>query len=157
MRRLLVGGVCLGIVLTAAGCGPERRIGSPSGPSPATGDALTEHRQRWVRGAPTAYEFTLTYGSMVGTRSARIRVADGRVVSASPVEGQARFLPDSDKALTVDGVFDLLSSDMRRADRVRVTYSDTWGFPAGTSVDLDSQVIDEEYSYGVNDFVVLSP
>jgi hypothetical protein len=86
---------------------------------------------------------------MIGLRYARIRVIDSKVASASPVEGEHYLLPNIDKAVTVDGVFKLVRTDQERADAVKVTYDETWGFPAQVSVDAIKGAIDDEYGYSV--------
>jgi hypothetical protein len=114
------------------------------------------HEQAWKTRAPASYEFTLTYGSMIGLRYARIRVIDSKVASVSPVEGEHYLLPNIDKAVTVDGVFKLVRTDQERADAVKVTYDETWGFPAQVSVDAITGAIDDEYGYSVGQFIALS-
>jgi hypothetical protein len=155
VRRLLAGGLGAALVLAAAGCGANVAAGPGATPSPSstpsTRDAVTEHEQTWEGKEPSAYAFTLRYGSMIGSRSARVRVADGRVVSVSRVRGEQPFR-DFDKAVTVDGVFDLVRADLRRADHVRVTYDPTWGFPASVAVDEMSNAIDDEHGYAISDF-----
>jgi hypothetical protein len=157
MRRSVLGGLCLALALSAAACEPDRPAERPAAqPSPSASDALMKHQQIWMRVAPTSYDFVLTYGSQLGPRAARVRVTDGRVVSASPIKGQARFLPGTDKARTLDGLFELLRRDLSRADKVTVTYDDTWGFPSSASVDPDRRAVDEEHAYSVAQFRVLS-
>lgn len=117
---------------------------------------VSAHREAWQRHAPDSYVFTLTYGSMIGVRSERIHVKQGRVVSTEAVEGIREFLPQTDRALAVDGVFDLVSHDQDHADKVTVTYDDQWGFPASVSVDAIAGAVDDEYGYSIRQFIALS-
>jgi hypothetical protein len=157
MRGSLVLSLGLVVALTITGCRSAHPTKVPRGQTPADAtSAVMEHEQSWRKMAPSSYEFTLVYGSMIGVRYARIRVVDSKVVSASPVEGEQRLLQNTDKAVTVDGVFDRVRRDQKRADEVKVTYDDTWGFPANVSVDAIKRAIDDEYGYGVQQFIALS-
>jgi hypothetical protein len=117
---------------------------------------LKGHRLIWEDREPSAYEFTLTYTSMIGARSALIRVTDGKVMSASPVEGDPPFHSSFDKGVAIDGVYELLRGDLGSADKVGVTYDSTWGFPAEVSVDEESGGVDDEHGYSVRQFIALS-
>jgi hypothetical protein len=148
-----VGGIGVAVVLAVAGCGTNVSGGLPRAiPSPSATDPVSEHEKAWNSKEPRAYEFTLRYGSMIGPRAARIRVEDGRIVSVSRVKGVPALLPGSDKAVTLDGLFEQVRADMREADEVRVTYDRIWGFPASVFVDEMRNAIDDEHGYAVRDF-----
>jgi hypothetical protein len=92
---------------------------------------------------------------MSGARVARVRVSEDRVVAASPVPGEPFLLPRIARATTIDDLFEALRRDLQRADEVRVSYDPTWGFPRFVSVNPETGVIDEEYGYGVRQFLPL--
>jgi hypothetical protein len=51
--------------------------------------------------------------------------------------------------------FSKLRSAYRNSDKVTATYDEQYGFPTSVSVDVDRNAVDDEYGFGISDFVPL--
>jgi hypothetical protein len=63
-----------------------------------------------------------------------------------------------DYALSIDQLFNQIESELKRDPypySLDVTYNLEYGFPEEFSVDIDSQIADEEYSYKNSDFKII--
>ncbi len=56
-------------------------------------------------------------------------------------------------APTIDGVFTTLAPEYQESDEVDATYDPEYGFPTAVNVDRIRNAIDDEWSFGVSDFV----
>jgi hypothetical protein len=111
------------------------------------------HRQAWNRHEPTSYQFVYSTGGQCGETRVRIDVKNGQPVALETLE-KGCVTMDLETAPTIDGVFDRLVGVYRSgADGVEVTYDSRYGFPANVRVDQTSRTADDEYGFGVEEFV----
>jgi hypothetical protein len=149
LRRLTSWTLCMSV---GAGCG------GPSGP----GHRYDEHLAAWKRAAVTSYSFTFRIGGQTGPHAGRVTVQSGHVVAVAPVmdlpsEQPVQPLSYPPIRPTIEDVWALLRKDLTTADRVEVSYDEKFGFPTHVDVDREKSAIDDEYGYGVTDFLILAP
>ena len=63
-----------------------------------------------------------------------------------------------DYALTIDQLFNQIERELKRDPypySLDVTYNSEYGFPEEFSIDIDSQIADEEYAYKNSDFKII--
>ena len=63
-----------------------------------------------------------------------------------------------DYALSIDQLFNQIESELKRDPypySIDVTYNSEYGFPEEFSIDIDSQIADEEYAYKNTDFKII--
>jgi hypothetical protein len=139
-----------------AGCG-----GSSSDPEGAPPDdtipvtTTTTPQGKWQSRNVASYDFVYHASAMAGPCELLVHVRDNQVESAS--ERQPCGWLDEDDALTIDDVFAALREEFRESDEVNVTYDPEYGFPTSVEVDRIRNAIDDEWSFGVSDFVPKPP
>jgi hypothetical protein len=152
-RRLhLVALVVAGALL--AGCGGESKppVGAPPDDTqPPTTTAPPTPEDRWRSHDISSYDFVYHASAMAGACELLVQVRDDEVESAT-VKQSCMWLKPKD-ALTIDDVFTTLSKELRESDEVNATYDPEYGFPTSVDVDRIRNAIDDEWSFGVSDFV----
>ena len=77
-----------------------------------------------------------------------VTVQNGEILSATR-EGET---VDTDRVLTVDGLFDVLADAYRQdAHRIEVDYDPIRGYPTSFFIDYDEHTADEELGFTVKD------
>lgn len=87
-----------------------------------------------------------------------IEIQDGEVVSMEYKSGKEidpANLELFQKYDTLDKIFAELEKALGEADRVSVTYDETYGFPNEVSIDFEEQAADEEIYLTISNFEVL--
>lgn len=116
--------------------------------------ALASARARWAAAGSDSYTLTLERSCFCpeeyrGPFAVTVR---GGAVASVTLRDQA--LP-ADRALSVDGLFDLIADAYARdAARVDVTYDPATGHPTQIYIDYLAQAADEEVGYTVSDLRV---
>lgn len=116
-------------------------------------DDDARHLAHWQQQEPPAYSFVYTQSSMCSSDSLRVHVVDGAVASAEPLELGCGMLT-VEEAPTIDDVFARLAAlRAYQPDEVAVTWDADAGFPAHVQVDESWQAFDEEYGFGITEFI----
>ena len=87
-----------------------------------------------------------------------IEVQDGEVVSMEYKSGKEidpAFLEQFQRYDTIDKIFAELEKAQSEAERVEVTYDETYGFPTQITIDQASQAADDELYLTISNFEVL--
>lgn len=147
MKKLLL--LFLAIVLTAcSGLGKSE---------------FERNQEKWQDANISHYRFNLFVGCFcIFTQDMPliIEVKDGEIVSMEYQSGNP--LDDStreyfSKFATIDRLFAELEADLGgAADKVTVTYDETYGFPVDVSIDFITEAADDELYFTVSEFEVLS-
>jgi hypothetical protein len=139
-----------------AGCGGESKppVGAPPDetqpPTTTSTPAPSTPQERWEAHGISSYDFVYHASAMAGACELVVHVRDGEVESATA--RQPCWLKPK-VATTIDGVFDTLATERRESDEVNATYDPEYGFPIAVSVDRIRNAIDDEWWFGVSDFV----
>jgi hypothetical protein len=99
----------------------------------------------------SSYDFVYHEGGLAGTCALLVQVRGNRVSSAE-VQHACAWIDSSD-ALTIDAVFAKLRAAYHDSDKVTAAYDGRYGFPKSVSVDVDRNAIDDEWGFGISDFV----
>jgi hypothetical protein len=123
-------------------------------PSPATSAyQLQKNREKWAAAGIDDYRYDIRNTCYCFMPTSRVEVIDGEVVSVTNLH--APFSESGDPGYTVPGLFDRIQAELDAApDGLRATYANL-GYPTSLSVDPDSNVIDEEYGWVVENFEVI--
>ncbi len=117
-------------------------------------DELAAARSVWISAAPATYEFTyLRLCFCPNVSPARILVDGGLVIRVTDVESST-ILPAERNAEfpTVEELFIELDELIRiEPFRLEVQYDPELGYPSFVSVDIEERVVDEEFSYTVEE------
>jgi Family of unknown function (DUF6174) len=150
--------LALALVLLAA-CGGVDRGGDTS-ERPRSDDQrvveLDERRARWEEQRPTAYLFTVAAQCFcLDTFSTprTVTVQDGQAVSEDPAPDQTTA---PERIRTVDDLFDRARAAIDDAEAVEIEYDNEFDFPAAIDIDHLIEAIDDEVTYVVTDFEVVS-
>jgi hypothetical protein len=87
-----------------------------------------------------------------------IEVQDGEVVSMEYKSGKEidpAFLEQFQRFDTIDKIFAELEKAQSEAERVEVTYDETYGFPTQITIDQAIQAADDELYLTISNFEVL--
>ena len=87
-----------------------------------------------------------------------IEVKDGKAVSMEYKSGKEidpTLLPDFQRYDTIDKIFAELEKAQSEAERVEVTYDETYGFPNQLTIDRAIQAADDELYLTISNFEVL--
>jgi hypothetical protein len=150
MRRLL--GVFA--VLVLAGCGSSAPQSSdPPVSTSATTTTTVAPNAAWA--SPAHYRFDYRPGCFCPSLPTRVEVRDGKVVKATLLE-EVSGVPGETDSPTIDE----LLADVRRAEKeatgeVKVDY-DANGVPIEASIDWIENAIDDEMTWRIENFKVLS-
>ncbi len=114
---------------------------------------LDDARARWTRAGISDYNFVFTITCFcVETGTFDVEVQNNIVVHVTS-------LPDSEMVgnevgKTIGDLFGILAEAYaRNADQVTVSYDPALGFPTSIALDYIAEAIDDEVSYGVENFV----
>jgi hypothetical protein len=127
-------------------------------PTPAASAyQLQKNRQKWAATGIDDYSYDIRNTCYCFMPTYRVEVIDGEVVSVfnlnEPVSdsGPAYGGP----ADTVPGLFDRIQAELDAApDGLRATYAEL-GYPTSLTVDPESNTIDDEYGWVVENFQVI--
>ena len=129
--------------LALSGCSLLSAGGAP--------DSLDDARRLWADADLDNYTMTLSRSCFclvehIGPFS--VTVQNGEILSATR-EGET---VDTDRVLTVDGLFDVLADAYRQdAHRIEVDYDPIRGYPTSFFIDYDEHTADEELGFTVKD------
>jgi hypothetical protein len=130
-----------------------------TGPTDAT-TALALNRAKWFGAGISDYQYTIERGcecvpESVGPVVIEVRanaVQDRRYLSGIPVDPQFAEL-----FTAVPGLFDLIEQAIRQpAAGLAVRYNPNFGYPESIQIDWVAGVVDDEVSYSITDFSILS-
>lgn len=152
MRHLLVALVAFAFVAPLSAC------------SDATGPnvSLELANARWAKGAPGIYQYVYDQScECLVTGPILLHVEHGVVTAVAALPGTSfagDALPEPSSFPSIDDLFDRLRADAA-ADPVQfdVEYDGKYGFPRRASVDVRSEIADDEYTFEITDFNVLEP
>ena len=135
---------------------------APRQPAPVVAaDPLKIHRLEWKRSHPQSYAFTyrdqcFCAGSFLWVR---ITVVADRVLHAELMPAQDPNVRKSSefRRPTVDSLFTWIADAYaRRSDRINVQYDPKFHFPAHAAIDWRANMIDDEFSFDVQDFTPIA-
>ncbi len=119
-------------------------------------DDLAAARSLWIANAPGAYDFNYLRSCFCpDVFPARVYVVDGVVTLVRNLETSTP-LPEerNDDFPTVDQLFNELDALIRlEPHQLEVRYDQQLGYPSFVSVDIEERMVDEEFSYTVDDLV----
>ena len=83
-----------------------------------------------------------------------VTVEDGAITSVEAVDPNFEgTIPDMSEFRTISGLFDLIRDGIEnQAYEIRVTYNDTFGYPASAYIDYDFNMADEERGFEILEF-----
>ena len=133
---------------------------SPTGPSDQA-QALALSRARWFNSGIADYQFTIarlcecvpeSVGPVV------VEVREGLVVERKYASGVSVDPQYDDLFTAVPGLFELIDEAIRRdAAGLAVRYNPAYGYPESIQIDWVAGTVDDEVSYRITDFTLLSP
>jgi hypothetical protein len=123
----------------------------PSGTDPE----ITRHQTQWKQGRAANYRFEYFEENMVGGCRFVITVAGDAVTSAQSTgrNPECFHWADKNRPPTIDAVFAEIASS---PGDVKVSYGDV-GIPGRAAVDPIKNAIDDEYAFGAENYVALTP
>jgi hypothetical protein len=157
MKKLLY--LILAIVLS--GCATIANAGQPK-------SEVEQARDKWQAANISHYRFNLALGCFCAFRQDMplvIEVKDGQVVSMKYHNGkeiEAGNMEYFQRFVTMDKLFDEIANGFadkgnvdtagQKADEVKATYDETYGFPTQVSVDRIKEAIDDELGLTISNF-----
>jgi Family of unknown function (DUF6174) len=117
---------------------------------------LHDRRSRWDEAQPASYRFRVAaqcFCLETFTRPRTITVDDGQVVAEDPAPSDDA---DPERVLTIDDLFDRARIAIDNADAVEIVYDNDFDFPSTIAIDDMLDAIDDEITYVVTDFEVVS-
>ena len=157
MKKLLY--LILAIVLS--GCATIANAGQPS-------SEVEQARDKWQSANVTHYRFNLTLGCFCAFSQDMplvIEVKDGQIVSMKYQSGkeiEASNMQYFQRFATMDRLFDEIANGFadkgnvdtasQKADEIKVTYDETYGFPTQVSVDRIKAAVDDELGLTISNF-----
>lgn len=141
MKRLIVLLVCSVLFIACGEPGPEVT-------------ALDDARTRWEAASIGSYRYTIARFCFCPLVTQTVTVANGEVVSVEAAPG-SQGVGDG---LTIEQLFDELDGILESPQRGELTadYDAARGFPAAVTADPYLAAIDDEFSYTITGFEVLS-
>jgi len=133
------------VLLACAACGGAA--------SPEASD-LARARSLWEAAGITSYRYTIDRVCFCPPVSKTVTVVDGAVTSVEVTPANSAFTT----GWTMEELFDELDAILNRTDRgdVAVEYDAERGYPKSVTADPVLRATDDEFSYTVTDFEVLS-
>jgi hypothetical protein len=130
-----------------------------TGPSdPVTALALA--RAKWFQAEVSNYQYTILRGCECLPESIGpvvIEVRDNTVQNRRYLTGTAVDPQFADLFAAVPGLFDLIEEAIHApAAGLAVRYNPAYGYPESIQIDWVAGVVDDEVSYHITDFVVLT-
>ena len=157
MKKLLL--LILAIVLS--GCATIANASEPR-------SEVEQARDKWQAANISHYRFDLALGCFCAFRQDMplvIEVKDGQVVSMEYQSGkeiEAGNLEYFQRFATIDKLLDEIANGFadqgnvdsagKKADEIKVTYDETYGFPTQVSVDRIKEAIDDELGLTISNF-----
>ena len=138
-------GLCLVSLATACSTEEDERL-----------DDLAAARSQWIAEAPGAYDFDYLRSCFCpDVFLARVYVVDGAVTLVVNLESSTPLSAErNDDFPTVDQLFNELDEVIRlEPHELEVRYDPQLGYPSFVSVDIEERMVDEEFSYTVDDLV----
>ena len=125
-------------------------------------------REKWQNTNISHYRFKLFFGCFCAFSQdmpLNIEVKDGQVVSMQYQSGNEidpNLLEYFNRFTTIDRLFDEIESGFEikdnvdtagdKADEVKVTYDETYGFPTQINIDFIKNAVDDELSLQISEF-----
>src|SRR5512142_581688 len=157
MKKLLL--LVLAIVLS--GCATIANAGQPK-------SEVEQARDKWQAANISHYRFNLNVGCFCAFSQdmpLAIEVKDGQIVSMTYQSGkeiEAGNLEYFQRFATIDKLFDEIANGFadkgnvdsagKKADEIKVTYDESYGFPKQVSVDRIKEAIDDELGLTITNF-----
>lgn len=119
-------------------------------------DDLAAARSQWIADAPGAYDFTYLRSCFCpDVFPARVYVDDGVVNLVVDLESSLPLPTErNDDFPTVDQLFNELDELIRLEPfELEVRYDPELGYPSYVNVDIEERMVDEEFSYTVEDLI----
>ena len=119
-------------------------------------DDLAAARSQWIADAPVAYDFTYLRNCFCpDVFPARVYVDAGVVTLVVDLQSSDPLPADrNDDFPTVEQLFNELEELIRLEPfQLEVRYDPELGYPSYVSVDIEERVVDEEFSYTVEELV----
>jgi hypothetical protein len=119
-------------------------------------DDLAAARSQWIANAPAAYDFTYLRSCFCpDVIPARVYVDAGVVALVVDTQTSVPLPADrNDDFPTVEQLFNELDQLIRREPfQLEVRYDPELGYPSFVSVDIEERMVDEEFSYTVEDLI----
>lgn len=120
---------------------------------------LEQAQEKWQEAGISHYRFHLNIGCFCvfsQDMPLLIEVQDGEVVSMAYQSGKAIETTNMELFQhynTIDRIFAELEKDLGgEADKVTVTYDETYGYPSQVSIDFIEQAVDDELGLTVTNF-----
>jgi Family of unknown function (DUF6174) len=117
---------------------------------------LDDRQGRWDEAQPPSYRFTVAaqcFCLETFTRPRSIIVEGGQVVAEDPAPGDDA---DPERVLTIEDLFDRARIAIDHADAVEIVYDNDFDFPSTIAIDDMLDAIDDEITYVVTHFEVLT-
>jgi hypothetical protein len=138
-------GVCLGPLVGSCSSEQDKRL-----------DDLAAARSQWIADAPSAYDFTYLRSCFCpDVFPARVYVDAGAVILVENVQTSDPLPADrNDDFPTIDQLFNELD-ELIRLDpfELEIRFDTELGYPTYVRVDIEERMVDEEFSYTVDDLV----
>lgn len=137
--------LAVGSIPLAAACGSDSEVDGRL-------DELAAARSVWIAAAPATYEFTyLRLCFCPNVSPARILVDGGLVIRVIDVESSETLPAERNTEFpTIEELFIELDDLIRLEPfELEVQYDPELGYPSFVSVDIEERVVDEEFSYTV--------
>ena len=147
--------------IVLSGCATIANAGQPK-------SEVEQARDQWQAANISHYRFNLTLGCFCAFSQDMplvIEVKDGQVVSMKYQSGkeiEAGNLEYFQRFATMDKLFDEIANGFadkgnvdtagQKADEVKVTYDETYGFPTQISIDRIKEAIDDELGLTISNF-----
>ena len=157
MKKLLL----LVLVILLSGCATIANAGVPK-------SEVEQAREKWQNANITHYRFKLFLGCFCvfsQDMPLNIEVKDGQVVSMKYQSGKevdANLVEYFQRFATIDKLLDEIENGFEvnenvdtagdKADEIKVTYDETYGFPSQVNIDFIKNAIDDELSLQITDF-----
>jgi len=125
---------------------------------------FSQNQQKWEDANITHYRFELNISCFCAFRDQMpltIEVQDGQVTSLAAVDGTQVLDTDPNYEFfapyaTIGLLFSELDADLNgKADKVTVTYDETYGFPKDITIDFVEEATDDELYLTVSNFEAL--
>ncbi len=146
MKKLILFTLMVAIFLSACG---------------ATKTELEQNKDTWTQAKITHYRLQLSVGCFCAFRGMMpltVEVKDGQVLSIldnTGAEVSSDFKELFDQYNTIERLFDYTAEAQKNADKVTVTYNNTYGYPTLVNIDNIKEAVDDELSLSVSNFEIL--
>lgn len=157
MKKLLL----LVLAVMLSGCATSANAGEPT-------SEVQQAREKWQNAKISHYQFKLFLGCFCvfsQDMPLNIEVKDGQVISMQFQSGKEidpSLMEYFQRFATVDKLFGEIENGFQiqgnvdtagdKADEVKVTYDEPYGFPSQINIDFIKEAVDDELSLQITDF-----